>query len=449
MLNPQWMVRVFLFVAVLMSSTAFTACFGSSDAEAPEEVAQDAAPAVVITPTPSPSPTAQTASVARGAIVHTPPPAANEPALIIWVDAPLAPLFQNLAASFEVEYGLKITVIEKGLVQIESELVTADPAKETPDILIGSSINVAPMVDKGLLHEVRLDNRVAEFDPNALQAMRVNGKLYGLSYTAETVALIYNPNMVAKAPTSWSDLRAMSATLKDSGRGEYGLVLQSNEPRQFQPILTAFGGFLFGNGAEGNLDIANVGIDSAGALAAGAWLEDMKQAGLLLSAADVDEMYSAFASGRAAMMIGDAEMAGRLRSAGAAYAVAALPHEVAESQPLLTARALMISAASRDPDLAQTFLTEFMATPENMQAIYAADPRPSAYLPVLDALENNELRFFTSLAENIQIAPTIPAFPAAWAIWTEALNQVIGQGEPAETIFTQAAAQIRAAVETQ
>ncbi|MEZ4708684.1 MAG: extracellular solute-binding protein [Caldilineaceae bacterium] len=436
-----------------MGGALLTACFGSSDDDEPAEVAPavampDETPTAAATSTPTPNAAASTrdSAAGAGAIAHVPPPAADEVALTIWVDAALAPVVQELGSAFELEYGLKIAVVPKELAQIRSGLAEAAQNGEGPDILFDSYFDIAQMVENGLLHELTLDNRAAEFDLNVLRAFSLGGKLYGLPYTAESVALIYNSTLIAEPPITWRGVQEAAAALQANGAAEYGLVLQSNDPIQFHPILTAFGGFLFGADADGNVDVENVGIDSVGALAAGAWLDDMHQAGLLLSAADGDEMYSAFKDGAAAMMIGDAGLVGRLRTEGAPFAVAALPGEVAESQPLMAARGFLISAFSRDPELAQTFLTEFIATPETMQALFAADQRPSAYLPVLDAMQDGALAAFRPDAENIQLAPALPVFAQAWAIWADALSGVISGDDAAQAAFAQAAAQIRTAV---
>ena len=62
--------------------------------------------------------------------------------------------------------------------------------------------------------------------------------------------------------------------------------------------------------------------------------------------------------------------------------------------PFLGAQGFMVSAFSGGPLLAQIFLTEFVGTPEVMQAFYDIDPRTPAYLPVLNALEDENVVAF-------------------------------------------------------
>jgi arabinogalactan oligomer / maltooligosaccharide transport system substrate-binding protein len=61
------------------------------------------------------------------------------------------------------------------------------------------------------------------------------------------------------------------------------------------------------------------------------------------------------------------------------FEICDIPDETSEGKPFLGAQGFMVSAFSADPLLAQIFLTEFVATPEVMQALYDTGLRPPAY----------------------------------------------------------------------
>src|SRR5690606_30676198 len=98
----------------------------------------------------------------------------------------------------------------------------------------------------------------------------------------------------------------------------------------------------------------------------------------------------------AAMMITGPWALPRIRESGVPYVVTAIPSGTQESQPLLGVQGVMVSAFSDNQVLAQAFLTEFVATEEVMQAIYEADPRPSAFLPVFEAIEDEDIAGFAA-----------------------------------------------------
>ena len=103
-------------------------------------------------------------------------------------------------------------------------------------------------------------------------------------------------------------------------------------------------------------------------------------------------------------------------------------------------------AFSEDPLLAQTFLQEFVANEEVMQQIFDADPRPSAYIPVRDAIEDEDLAAFAEAGANGLAMPAIPAMSAVWDSWGNAVTLVTQQGEEPAAAFQNAAEQIRAAI---
>src|SRR5690606_29600652 len=106
----------------------------------------------------------------------------------------------------------------------------------------------------------------------------------------------------------------------------------------------------------------------------------------------------------------------------------------------------MVSSFSDDLLLAQTFLQEFVATEETMQAIFNADPRPSAFLPVRDAITDEDIAAFADAGANGLPMPAIPEMSAVWTSWGNAMQLVSQQSESPEDAFTNAGEQIRAAI---
>jgi maltose-binding protein MalE len=112
----------------------------------------------------------------------------------------------------------------------------------------------------------------------------------------------------------------------------------------------------------------------------------------------------------------------------------------------LGVQGFMVSAFSDDVLLAQTFLQEFVATDETMQAIFEADPRPSAYLPVREAIEDEDIAAFAEAGAEGLPMPAIPEMSAVWTSWGNAMQLVGQQAEAPDAAFTDAAEQIRTAI---
>jgi maltose/maltodextrin transport system substrate-binding protein/arabinogalactan oligomer/maltooligosaccharide transport system substrate-binding protein len=107
----------------------------------------------------------------------------------------------------------------------------------------------------------------------------------------------------------------------------------------------------------------------------------------------------------------------------------------------------MISAFSENKLLAQTFLNEYVATEETMLEIFAADPRASAFIPVRDAIEDEDIAAFGKAGEVGMAMPAIPEMSAVWTAFGDAINIVMQGQQPGQEAFENAAAQIRSAIE--
>jgi arabinogalactan oligomer/maltooligosaccharide transport system substrate-binding protein len=137
---------------------------------------------------------------------------------------------------------------------------------------------------------------------------------------------------------------------------------------------------------------------------------------------------------------------GEYKDAGINYAVDPLPEgSEGPGAPFLGAQGFVINAQSENQLLAQTFLTELVATDEIMAAFQAEDPRIPAWLPTLEIVEDPDLAAFGVAGQSAQPMPAIPAMGSVWGSWRDSL-QLILNGEDVTETLTNGANQIREAV---
>ena len=80
----------------------------------------------------------------------------------------------------------------------------------------------------------------------------------------------------------------MSQEIKDAGN-KYGFLTQTiGDPYHFYPIQTAFGGYIFGQNADGSYNAEDLGLNSEGSVAALEWLNSMYEDGLLDRNGNID-----------------------------------------------------------------------------------------------------------------------------------------------------------------
>jgi arabinogalactan oligomer/maltooligosaccharide transport system substrate-binding protein len=429
-----------LWIAVgwlVVSTLLLAACAAqATPTEAPAVVEPTAVPTEK-PPEPTPAPTK--------------PPEPTKPSiseLTIWADELRAPVIGGLAQAFEDKYGVKIIIEQYGFGDIRDNLKIAGPAGEGPDILIGAHDWLGELTINGLLEPIDLGEKLADFAPGAIKAMTYDGQLYAVPYAVENVAFFRNPDFVPDAPETWDEVAAIAAQLEADGKVTQGYVLQQGDPYHFFPIMTAFGGYVFGLDADGNYNPNDVGIDCAGSLAAAAWLDQMVKDGHLVADIDWDTMHALFETGESAMFITGPWSLGRLRDAGANYAISDIPAGPAgEGKPFLGVQGFMVSAFSDDPLLAQAFLTEFIATEEIMQELYVVGARASAYLPVFEKTDDPDLAAFGDAGINGMPMPAIPEMSAVWTAWGDAETIVFQQQQACDDAFINAAEQIRTLIE--
>lgn len=364
--------------------------------------------------------------------------------LVVWADETRAPIIDDLGNQFAADYGVTLVVQEMGFGDIRDQLAVAGPAGEGPDIIIGAHDWLGQLVVNGLVSPLDLGGKADEFLDAALTAFVYDGQLYGMPYATENIAFFCNPALAESAPTTWDEVTALAEELEASSGGEAtAWTIQTNDPYHYFPLMNSFGGYVFGLTDEG-YDASDVGLDSPGAIAAAEWVQAMVEAGHLDADIDYDVMHALFTGGNVACIGTGPWALDLIRGSGIEYTINPFPAgDAGTGNPFLGVQGFMVSAFSENQLLAQTVLTEVFATEEFMQALYDAQPRPSAFLAIREATDDADLAAFGVAGENGLPMPAIPEMASVWEAWGNAATLVISQQEDAAPAFTTGAEQIR------
>lgn len=269
-----------LFSLLLISAFVLAACGGgATEAPATEE---PVAPAPTEEPAPAP----------------TEEPAPVEPAgtLRIWADDTRAPILQDLADDVLAAYNLELVVELKSA--IRDDFQVAAPLGEGPDIIVIAHDQAGTLVSNGLLAEVDLGDKAADFAPKALEACTFDGMLYCMPYATENMAFFYNTDLVETAPTTWDEVLTVGRVLKDEGKVDYVMAVTGTTYDAY-PLFTSFGGYIFGKTANGDWDPQDLGVDSPGMIEGVKWLSDGVAAGELPADWDWANNHALFETGKA------------------------------------------------------------------------------------------------------------------------------------------------------
>ena len=449
--NKKWYILTVLF---LLGALFLSACGGAEEPAAEEpaeepatttETTEEEAPAeeeAMEEEAPAEEEAMEEEAPAEEEVMEEEAPAeeeasAPETSITIWADDTRAPILLELADAFEAEYGVALVVEQ--VADIRDQFVIAAPAGEGPDIILGAHDWLGQLVDSGLLAPLDLGDKADAFVDVALTGFTFDGQLYGMPYATENLAFFYNTELVPEPPTSWEEVIAIGSALQADGTVTYAMGLTGTTYDAF-PLQTAFGGYVFGIDENGNYDPSDVGIDSAGMIAAGDFLQQAVADGLISDSTDWDTNHVLFESGEVPFLMAGPWALDRFRAAGIPYAITNFPDE---GRPFAGVQGFMVNALSENVLLAQAFLTEFVATDEVMTELYLSGNRPSAFASVLAATDDADLAAFGEAGANAVLMPAIPEMGSVWSSWGDAFTLILTQEQTADEALTTGAAQIR------
>ncbi|MEH0543917.1 extracellular solute-binding protein [Streptomyces sp. B21-105] len=234
------------------------------------------------------------------------------PVTITWWDTSNAtneaPTYQALVKQFEAaNKDVKVKYVNVPFDQAQNKFDTAAGASGAPDIL-RSEVGWTPaFAKKGYF--LPLDGTDAlkdqsKFKSNLLEQAKYEGKTYGVPLVTDTLALVYNKELFAKAgitaaPKSWDELKTAAATVKaKTGVDGYWGSTQAYYAQSF----------LYGEGTDTvDADAKKITVNSAAAKKAyGTWLGLFDGKGLHKADTTADayaHIQDAFVNGKVAAII--------------------------------------------------------------------------------------------------------------------------------------------------
>ena len=399
----------------------------------------------------------ETTAAAEPAATEPPPtaPERGDADLVIWTDNTRQPVVQDIAGPFADENGINIAVQELGFGDIRDLLSQTAESGEGPDIIIGAHDWLGELVANGVVEPIDLSGVADGFAPVAIQAFTYEGQTYGLPYAIENIALLRNTDLVPEAPATFEEMIQIANDFKAEHPDDptyQGLALQvgpAGDAYHLQPILSAFGGYIFGQNDDGTFNPDDVGIDSEGGLAAATFLQEQAASGLLSADVTYDAMIEAFGTGKAPFAITGpwalSQPDNGFQATGVPYAVSAIPAREGGEPPavFVGVQGFMISSFSEQIDLATSFVLDYMSQESSQLALFEAGSRPPALTSAYEqvASDPDVAGFGESGANGIPL-PAIPEMSNVWeSLGLAEVNTLRGEDGPTE--FTAAAEQIR------
>jgi arabinogalactan oligomer/maltooligosaccharide transport system substrate-binding protein len=378
--------------------------------------------------------------------------------LVIWADDTRKPVLEEIATTFADENGITVAVLEVEFGQIREQLSVAAPAGEGPDILIGAHDWLGELVSNGVLEPLDISAVADGFQDVAVDAFTYEGQTYGLPYAVENIALLRNTDLVPDVPATFEEMVQIASDYRAEHSGDptyQGLALQigdQGDAYHMQPILSAFGGYIFGQNEDGTFNPDDLGIDSPGGLEAATFLSESAASGLLSADTSYDVMIESFGQGKAPFAITGPwavnEADRGFKDMGVPYAVSPIPAREGGPTPqvFVGVQGFMISSFSDQKDLAKSFVLDFASQESTQLALFDAGGRPPALASVFEQVSSDA--DVAGFGESGAAGIPQPAIPEMGSVWSDLglaeINVLQGSDPTAE--FTSAAESIRAAI---
>lgn len=356
---------------------------------------------------------------------------AQDAELTLWVyDDGRLEVLTELGAAFEEEYGVHLNVEVVDLSEIRNAMTLGAASGEGPDMIIIPHDNLGPIVENGAAAPIDLGDKADSFLPNAIDAFTYNGELYGVPLAVENIGFFRNTDLVPDAPATWEEVAAIGMELVDSGDADSAIGLPDLTYNSY-PIFTAYGGYIFGRDEEGSFTTEDIGMNNEGMVAGLTYIQDLIDSGVVSENIDWEASHVQFETGRSPFILTGPWAINRFETAGVPYAISAFPavEEGGDAgYPFLGVQGIVINANKENVLLAQIFAVDFLATEENYQAIFDAEPRPSAWASIFEAAEDENTAGFNAAGVNAVPMPSIPAMGFVWDAWVNA-GALVAQGE--------------------
>ncbi len=370
--------------------------------------------------------------------------------IVVWCSEKQADILQQLGEEYKAKTGVEVEVQQMDFGSIKPKFLNAAQGGEGPDIIVGAHDWVGELAVNGLLQPIAfLPDKNMYYD-TAIKAFTYNGKLYGVPYAMEAIALIYNKDYVEEVPKTMDELIELAKKIDEEYEGEVrGFVYDVANFYFSAPFLFGFGGYVFKETPKG-LDVHDIGLANEGAIEGAKLIKRFFDEGILQSGDNYGIMDSLFKDGAAAMIINGPWAVKAYKDAGINYGVVPIPDlkPGVKAKPFVGVQGFMVNAKSPNKQIAIDFLIHFIATKESLYKIYLADPRLPSRKDVLYMVKDNpDIVGFTNSAKNGIPMPNVPEMGVVWGAMGDALNLIVNGKETPEKALKEAVEKIKAQIE--
>ena len=369
---------------------------------------------------------------------------AGSTTITLWVDTERAPALKDIAAQFKEETGITVKLEIKDFATVDQDFISQVPTGKGPDVIVSPHDKLGAYVSAGVVAPLELGDVADGFAESALQAMTYDGKVYGVPYSIENVALVRNTDLAPNAASTYDEVIANGKAAGTQYPFLVGLSPEQGDPYHLYPLQTSFGSQVFAQNADGSYDASQLVLgDEAGNAFAG-WLAGQGAAGTGVFNANIDgdKAREFFLAGQSPYYLTGPWNVPAIKEAGINYAIDPLPSAGGqEAKPFIGVNGFFLSSKSNNALAATNFIVNYLSTEDAQMSLYEVGGRPPALTAAYEkaAADDADVAAFGKIGQTGAPMPAIPEMGAVWSDWGNAELQLIkGEGDPAQVWQTAA-----------
>jgi maltose/maltodextrin transport system substrate-binding protein len=340
--------------------------------------------------------------------------AAQQPLLSVWINGDKGYKgLQKVGDKFTAETGVKVVVEHPE--SAPDKFQAAAGAGRGPDVFCWPHDRAGEWAKSGLLIPIQPSKRInSQIEEGAWKAFTYRNQIWGYPLSIEAVGLIYNKKLVATPPKTWAEVIELDKKLRPEGKS--AIMWDYNKSFFSWALFAGEGGYVFKQDAQGNYNIKDVGVNTPGAVKSIETLAKLIQDGHMPKGARYDEMEGAFSRNKVAMMISGPWAWDNVKKVGIDFGVAPIPGVTGPGRPFVGVLGCMISAASKQRDIAKEFLEQHVLKLEGLKTINADVPLGTPANKALFA-ELSSNAAIAATMENARLGAPIPNIPEVGRFW--------------------------------
>ena len=363
----------------------------------------------------------------------------SEDELVVWVGSDKAyHALAELGQQFEEDMGIRVRINTPE--DVPSQFQQAASIGQGPDIIFWAHDRTGGWADAGLIRKIKPSaDMLAANSEMSWEAVTHKGDIYGYPVSMEAIGMLYNKNILDKAPASFEEILELNETFSDKNIDT--LLWDQGNPYFTIPFFTANGGYVFKR-ENGVYNTSETGINNEGAQKGGQMLTKILETGTSPRGADFAVAEARFARDEAAVMIAGPWSWANFDRVGLNYGVAPLPTINGEpAKAFVGVWSAMLSNASPNAAVAQEFIENYILSMDGLLALNEDAP--------LGVTANNEFMEKHQKDERVaavyqsvyngMLMPNVPEMGRFWDSFTFALQNIITGRESSEESLNSAA----------